>query len=57
MQIKAVIGKRDRLKDERRPDHLISRTHISPSCFTAVVASTGELQCGIVVGLGFVNVY
>lgn len=53
MQIKAVIRKRDRLKDERRPDHLISRTHIFPSCSTALVASTGELQCGIVVGLRF----
>lgn len=50
MQIKAVIRKRDRLKDERRPDHLISRTHIFPCCFTALVASAGELHCSIVVG-------
>ncbi|XP_051740866.1 dual oxidase maturation factor 1 isoform X1 [Ctenopharyngodon idella] len=47
MQIKAVIRKRNRLKDERRPDHLISRTHIFPCCFTALVASAAlVLACG-----------
>ncbi|XP_026059262.1 dual oxidase maturation factor 1-like isoform X2 [Carassius auratus] len=47
MQIKAVIRKCDPLKDERREDHLISRTHIFPCCFAAHVASTAiVLACG-----------
>lgn len=57
MQIKAFIRKCDRLKDERREDHPIFRTHIFPCCFAALVASTGELQRGIVVGYWFLNVY
>ncbi|XP_018932543.1 dual oxidase maturation factor 1-like [Cyprinus carpio] len=47
MQIKAFIRKCDRLKDERREDHPIFRTHIFPCCFAALVASTALVHaCG-----------